>query len=139
MNHAVLIGLVLSLLLVGVAAGACSIFPCPTPTPVSGYTFENGTPIPADYVCPVHGWQCPDDPRPMNERPGYVAPAPTPTRAPHPVIPPFKPAVRTLEPLIMPFERTPAWDGFWQTRFGERDSTTGFLQRERKPISPWGF
>ena len=119
MNHAVLIGLVLSLLLVGVAAGACSIFPCPTPTPVSGYTFENGTPIPADYVCPVHGWQCPGDPRPLNERPGYVPAAPivVPTRAPHPTIPPLVITERPIEPLVItfrPHEPISGWASAWE-------------------------
>jgi hypothetical protein len=49
------------------------------------YTFVNGTPIPEDYVCPIHGVYCPDDPRPLELRPGYVAPAPTvkPTPQPH--------------------------------------------------------
>ena len=37
------------------------------------YTFANGTPIPADYVCPIHGIYCPDDPRPVEDRPGYAA------------------------------------------------------------------
>lgn len=36
------------------------------------YTFANGTPIPADYVCPIHGIYCPDDPRPTEDRPGYA-------------------------------------------------------------------
>lgn len=44
--------------------------------PVSQYRFANGTAIPDDYVCPVHGTYCPDDPRPVEIRPGYVAPAP---------------------------------------------------------------
>ncbi len=36
------------------------------------YSFANGTPIPADYVCPIHGIYCPDDPRPIEDRPGYA-------------------------------------------------------------------
>lgn len=65
---------------------------CPSCTISSGvstaaitYTFSNGTPIPEDYVCPIHGIYCPDDPRPLELRPGYVAPIPTvkPTLRPH--------------------------------------------------------
>jgi hypothetical protein len=53
-------------------------------SPATVYTFPDGTPIPEDYLCPVHGIYCPDDPRPLEERPGYVAPAPTilPTHVP---------------------------------------------------------
>lgn len=145
MNHTALIGLALSLLLVGVASGACSIFPCPTPTPASGYTFPNGTAIPAEYVCPVHGWECPDDPRPLNERPGYippVTPSPTPTRAPHPTIPPPVINVRQLDPIDITYRPyLPTWD--WKAiewaKFGEPGGATGFLPRERKSIAPWGF
>ena len=45
------------------------------------YRFPDGTPIPEDYLCPVHGLYCPDDPRPLEARPGYVSPTPaiTPT------------------------------------------------------------
>ena len=48
------------------------------------YRFPDGTPVPDDYLCPVHGLYCPDDPRPLELRPGYVAPIPTirPTPAP---------------------------------------------------------
>ena len=40
------------------------------------YRFPDGTPVPDDYLCPVHGLYCPDDPRPLSERPGYIAPTP---------------------------------------------------------------
>jgi len=58
--------------------GGCSscTFSSAVSPSVAIYTFPNGTPIPEDYVCPIHGVYCPDDPRPLEERPGYVAPAP---------------------------------------------------------------
>ena len=36
------------------------------------YTFANGTPLPEDYLCPIHGIYCPDDPRPPEDRPGFA-------------------------------------------------------------------
>jgi len=56
---------------------SCSFISSVLPSPIV-YTFPDGTPIPEDYLCPVHGLYCPDDPRPLSERPGYVAPTPTP-------------------------------------------------------------
>ncbi|MDD1705735.1 MAG: hypothetical protein LUQ12_01705 [Methanoregulaceae archaeon] len=49
------------------------------------YRFPNGTAIPEDYVCPVHGTYCPDDPRPVEFRPGYSEPPPEakPVFTPH--------------------------------------------------------
>lgn len=76
-------------------ASAVSLSPFGTqPTPVyrPGYTvdeygdvyapayFADGTPIPADYVCPIHGENCPYDPR---NRIVYRPPTPRPTRVPH--------------------------------------------------------
>jgi hypothetical protein len=56
---------------------SCSFLSSISPTAIV-YTFPDGTPIPDDYLCPIHGLYCPDDPRPLSERPGYVAPTPTP-------------------------------------------------------------
>lgn len=50
---------------------SCNFLSTVTLTPAV-YTFPDGTPIPDDYVCPIHGVNCPDDPRPLEDRPGYV-------------------------------------------------------------------
>ena len=59
-----------------VACPSCS-FSSPNSPAVVRYTFPNGSQIPDDYICPIHGIYCPDDPRPLELRPGYIAPSPT--------------------------------------------------------------
>lgn len=51
---------------------SCSFLSTVSPAPTV-YTFPDGTAIPDDYLCPIHGVNCPDDPRPLEERPGYAA------------------------------------------------------------------
>ncbi len=61
------------------------------------YTFPDGTPIPDDYICPVHGVNCPDDPRPLEDRPGYVTLPSSVTQT--------QPSLTDLPDTIVPIDR----------------------------------
>jgi len=61
------------------------------------YTFPDGTPIPDDYVCPIHGVNCPDDPRPLEDRPGYVKTPSSVTQT--------QPSLTDLPDTIVPIDR----------------------------------